>query len=111
MRDNLPKKVKDGTYVTNHGECIDVGSHSIVFYVFDNDPAYFDSFGVEHVPKEIKRCAGNSNIQTNKFRIQAHASVMCEYSCIRFIHHMFPGKTLIDYTSLFLPHIKKKRTT
>ena len=37
--------------------------------------AYFDSFGVEHVPKEIKKFSGNKNIITNIYRIQAFDSI------------------------------------
>ena len=32
---------------------------------------YFESFGVEHIPKEIKTFIGNKNIQTKIFRMQA----------------------------------------
>ena len=32
---------------------------------------YFDSFGVEHIPKEIRKSIGNKNIITNIYRIQA----------------------------------------
>ena len=32
----------------------------------------FDSFGVEHVPKEIEKHIGHKNIKTNMFRIQAN---------------------------------------
>ena len=28
----------------------------------------FDSFGVEHIPKEIKKFVGNKNIKTNIYR-------------------------------------------
>ena len=31
----------------------------------------FDSFGVEHIPKEIRKIIGNKNIITNIYRIQA----------------------------------------
>ena len=37
--------------------------------------AYFDSLGVEHVPKEIKKFTGNKNIITNIYRIQAFDSI------------------------------------
>ena len=37
---------------------------------------YFGSFGVEHIPKEI-RFTGNKNIMTNIYRIQAYNSIMC----------------------------------
>ena len=37
----------------------------------NNDVTYFDSFGVEYVPKEIKTFIGNKNIKTEILRIQA----------------------------------------
>ena len=36
-----------------------------------NNITYFDSFGVEHIPKEIKEFVKKKNIITNIFRIQA----------------------------------------
>ena len=39
---------------------------------------YFDSFGVEHVPKEVKKFIGNRNI-INIFRIQAYDLIICGY--------------------------------
>ena len=53
-RDNLPNKVKDGTYVINLDEYSDIGTHWIDLYVKNNVVNYFDSFAVEHIPKEIK---------------------------------------------------------
>ena len=42
-----------------------------------DDVTYFDCFGVEHVPKEIKTFIGHSlSITTNIFRIQAYDSMM-----------------------------------
>ena len=70
-RDNLPKIIKNGTYVINLDEYADVGTHWIALYANDNEITYFDSFGVEHVPKEIKKFIGDKNIKTNIFRIQA----------------------------------------
>ena len=69
---------------------------------------YFDSFGVEHIPKEIKKFINNKNIIPNIFRIQAYGSVMCGYFCIGFINYMFKGKSLIDYTNLHPPNNFKK---
>ena len=51
-RDNLPK-TKNGACVINLDEYADVGTHWIALYVKNNEITYFDSFGVEHVPKEI----------------------------------------------------------
>ena len=62
-RDNLPERssveIKDGTYVINLDEYSDIGFHWIALYVQNNDVTYFDSFGVEHIPKEIKTFIGN----------------------------------------------------
>ena len=75
MRDNLPK-IKDGAYLINLHEYSDIGTHWVVLYV--NNVTYFDSFGVEHIPKEIKAFISNKNIKTNIFRIQAYDM------CVRF---------------------------
>ena len=69
---------------------------------------YFDSFGAEHIPKEIKKFINNKNKIANIFRIQAYDSVMCVYFCIVFIDYMVMGKNLIDYTNLFSPNNFKK---
>ena len=45
-------------------------------YVKNNEFIYFDSFGIEHVPKEIKRFTGYKNTKTNTFRIQVGNSIM-----------------------------------
>ena len=52
-RDNLPK-MKDGAYVINLDEYSDIGTHWVALWVDNNDVTYFDSFGVEHIPKESK---------------------------------------------------------
>ena len=71
----------------------------------NNDVIYFDSFGAEHIPKEIKACIDRSlSITTNIFRVQAHDSIMCEYFCIGFIDFMFAGKTLTEFTNLCSPN-------
>ena len=64
-RDNLPKKVKDGAYVINLDEHKDAGTHWIDLFCNRNEIVYFDSFGVEHIPKEITEFIGNRNIKAN----------------------------------------------
>ena len=76
-RDNLSNKIKDGSYIINLHGYSDIGTHWIALYALNNNITYFDSFGVEHIPKEIKKFIGNKNIMTNIFRIQAYDSVMC----------------------------------
>ena len=50
-RENLPK-IKDGTFVINLDDYSDIGTHWVALNV-QNNVTYFDSFGVEHIPKEI----------------------------------------------------------
>ena len=52
-RNNLPK-IKDGTYIINLDEYESRGTHWIALYVNAENVIYFDSFGVKHIPKEIK---------------------------------------------------------
>ena len=73
-----------------------------------NEIVYFDSFGVEYVPKEIKEFIGNKNIKASIFQLQENDSVMCGYFCIGFIDFMLAGKKLIDYKNVFSPHDLKK---
>ena len=49
---------------------------------------YFDSFGIDHIPKKIKNFIGNRNITANTFKVQVYDSIMCGYFCIGFIHFM-----------------------
>ena len=51
---NLPK-IKDGAYVINLDEYESIETHWIALYVNSNNVTYFDSFGVEHIPKRIKQ--------------------------------------------------------
>ena len=92
-RDNLPERssagIKDGAYIINLDEYSDIGTNWVALYVgraspkdIQNNVTYLDSFGVEHIPKEIKTFTGrpssyalhNKNIKTNIFRIQAYDS-------------------------------------
>ena len=63
-RDNLPNNnndnnnnnnnnnnIKHGTYVINLDEYDDIGTHWVALYVNNKTIIYFDSFGVEHIPK------------------------------------------------------------
>ena len=108
-RDNLPNKIKDGAYVISIDEYSDIETHWIALYSSNNNITYFDSFGVEHIPKEIKKLIGNKNMETKIFRVQAYDSVTCRYFCIGFIDFMLAGKTLTDFTHLFSPNNLKKK--
>ena len=74
----------------------------------DNNVTYFNSFGVELIPKEIKKFISDKNIITNIYRIQAYDSIMCEHFCIEFIDFMLKGKSLLEYTNIFSPNDYEK---
>ena len=104
---NLPK-LKNGAYVINLDCSKNVGTHWVVIFVKEGEVIYFDSFGVEYIPKEIMKriehgSLGNKNIKTSIFRIQDNNSIMCGYFGILFIEYMLIDKTLTDFINLFRP--------
>ena len=111
-RNNLSNEIKKGAYVIYLGEYENTGTHWVSLFVKTNEVIYFDSFGVEHIPKEINKFIGNEQspsakarnkkIKASIFRIQAFDSIMCGYFCIKFINYMLKGKTLVDYTNLII---------
>ena len=112
-KNSLPK-IKDGAFVINLDEFKSVGSYWIALYVNVNnrkapyDAIYFDTFGVENIPKEIKKFIGNKNIITDIYRIQAYDWIRCGYFCIGFIDFLLKGKCLLDYTNSFSPNDYEK---
>ena len=71
------QKNKGRIYVLYLDEHKDTGTHWIaLFYKKKVKFFYFDSFGVEHIPEEMKRFIGNRNIKANMFRVQAANSGM-----------------------------------
>ena len=97
---SLPEKIKNGAYMINLDKYKDTGTHSVALFCNKKQVIYFDSFGVEHVPEEIKKfiekSPGNKNIKANIFHVQANDSVMCGYFCRGFIDFMSAGKKLTD---------------
>ena len=63
-RSNLPK-IKNGAHIINLDEYESIGTHWIILFVNHNNITYFDSFKVEHIPKEIRKFIRNKNIMTN----------------------------------------------
>ena len=105
------KKIKDGAYVINLDEYVDIGTLWIALFCNTNEIVYFNSFGAEHVPEEIKEFIGNKNIKANTFRVQANNSIICGYFCIELIEFMLAGRKLTDFTSLLFLLMTLKRMT
>ena len=108
-RDNLPNSIKNGAYVIKLDEYHDIGTHWVALYVNNKTIIYFDSFQVEHIPREIIKFIAHKKIITNIYRIQAYDSIMCGYFCIGFINFIFNGNSLTDYINLFSPNDLKKK--
>ena len=85
-------------FLINLDEYESTGTNWIALYVNAKNVTYFDSFGVEHIPKIIRKFIGNKN----------YDSVMCGYFCIGCIDSMLKGKSLLEYTNLFSPNLYKK---
>ena len=73
-----------------------------------NNVTYFENFGVEHIPKAIKKFIAIKNIIANIYSIQAYDSIICRNFCIGFIDFMLKGKSLLDYKNLFPPNDHEK---
>ena len=56
-------------YIINFDEYESIGTNWIALYVNAKNITYFDSFGVEHIPKEVRKFIGNKNIATNIYRM------------------------------------------
>ena len=69
---NLPKEIKDGAYVINLDEYADVGTHWIALFCNRNEIVYFDSFGVEHVPKENSKYFSSTSKQFSNVWLLLH---------------------------------------
>ena len=62
---------------------------------------YFDSFGVKHILKEIRKFIRKKNITSNIYRALAYDSIMCQYFYIRFTDFLLKGKSLWEHTNSF----------
>ena len=69
--------MKDGAYVINLDENKSIKIQWISLYVNGDNVTYFDSFGVLHILKQIKKLIGNKNTTTNIYRIQANNTITC----------------------------------
>ena len=69
---NSSPKIKDETHIVNLGEYKSVRAYWIALYVNGSNLTYFDSFGIENIPKELtEKLVWNKNITAN-IRMQVH---------------------------------------
>ena len=101
-RDNLNIFNKDGAYIINLDKYDNIGTHWVAIYLKNNNVTYFDSFGIEYIPKEITKLINDKSIKSNIFRIQLLNSILCGYFYIGFIEYTFNNLGLNEYTKLFL---------
>ena len=77
-----------GAYILNLDDNESIGTYRRALYVDDKNVKHFDSFGVEHVPKEIR-----------KFIIH-NLWILC----IGFIDFRLKDKSLLEFKNLFSPN-------
>ena len=107
-RNSLPK-IKGRTYVATLDEYELIWTNwTDLYFNNNNNETYFDSFVVEHIPRQIKKFIENKDIIENIYKIQAYDSIMCGYFCIGFIDFMLKGKSLLEFTNLFSPYDYEK---
>ena len=87
---NNSPKIKNGAYVINIDNYKSIGTHFIALYVNSDNVTHFDSFGIDNVPKDIKKFTGNKNITINIYLF-----IMCRYFCIGFIDFVLKGKIFL----------------
>ena len=114
LRDNPPDKIKDREYVINFDDYVDIGVHWIDLYSMklhsnDNTITYFDSFGVKHILKKVKKLINRIALKgftnaRNISRIQAFDSIICGYFYIEFIDFMLKDEKLTGFSNLFSPN-------
>ena len=103
LRNNL-SKIKDVTHIINLDEFESKGTHWIALYLNAENLTYFDSFAVEHMPKEIRKFIENKTIITNIYRIQVYSLIVCRYFCIGCIDVILEGTSSLEYSDLFPPN-------
>ena len=59
MAQEIIIKIKDGALIINLDQYESLGTHQIALYVNAKNVTSFDSFEVEHIPKEIRKFIGN----------------------------------------------------
>ena len=79
----------------NRNKYKSIGTHCIALCVNGNNVTNFDIFGVEYIPKKVKKFISNKNIKINIYRNPANDSIMCGYFCIRFINFILKGKNFV----------------
>ena len=103
-RNDLAKKIKDGTYIINLDEFADVGTHWIALFCIKMKLFISIVLVLNIFLNKLKNLSEIKKIKANIFRLQENNSVMYGYFCIGFIDFMVAGKKLTDYKNLFSPY-------
>ena len=70
----------------------------VASYANGGNVTYFESFGVEHILKEIIKFTCKKNITTNIIEYKRFNNA---WICIGFVNFTVKGTILLDYTNLF----------
>ena len=87
----MPQKIKDGAYVINLDQYADLGTHWIALFCNRNGIVYFDSFGVKHIPKDIKEFIGIKHFSSTSKRFSN------VWVFLHWIHWFYTSRQKIDW--------------
>ena len=80
MRNNL-SIIKGGAYVIDLDDQKSKRTHQISLFIKRNTAVYFDSLGIEYVPRKVLNRINDKPVTHNIFRIQDNDSIKCGYYC------------------------------
>ena len=101
-------EIKNEAYVINFDEYRPTETNFIGSYVNGDNVTYFDSFGVIHILKEIKKIHRQQKYHYKYFQNTSIQFNNIRYFCVGFINFMLKGTSLSYYTNLFSPNEYKK---
>ena len=80
----------------------------VAIYAKNDVATYFDSFGVEPLPKKIQNFIGSQIFEANIYRMKVYDSIISGYFCYGSIDFMLNNDIQANFTNLFSPNIFKK---
>ena len=111
LKDMIPKKLSNGSYIVNLNSSGENGSHWTAFIKTTKEVFYFDPFGVYPV-QNLMDIADKLKLQTyyNMTQLQDMSSILCGYFCIAYLYFMLHNKGTMFEKCIRFDKLFKKNT-